>query len=171
MASFKKIIVILPVFLVFCVVLTSFVFAGDKVAYVNVDKLFDDYKKTLDLNEKLDGEIAQRQEEREGMVEAVRRMKDELVLLADENKREKQTEIDEKIRELQQYDEKTREALSEKRNEYMREILVELDEEVKKYGAKMGYDFIYNGRLLLYQKDKYDITDKILSQINDAYKK
>jgi Skp family chaperone for outer membrane proteins len=145
--------------------------AADKVAYVNVDKLFDDYQKTLDLNGKLDEEIAARQADREQMVEEVRRLKDELVLIADENKKEKQDQIDAKIRDLQQFDEKTRDELSEKRNEYMREILVELDEEVKKYGSEKGYDFIYNGRLLLYQNPKYDVTDEVLKKINGNYKK
>ncbi|MBN1493194.1 MAG: OmpH family outer membrane protein [Candidatus Omnitrophica bacterium] len=154
-----------------CFMLVGTVFAADKVAFVNIDKLFDDYQKTLDLNEKLDGEIAVRQSDREKMVDDIRRMKEELVLLSEDNKKGKQNEIDTKIRELQQFDEKTREELSEKRNEYMREILVELDEQVKKYGSEKGYDFIYNGRLLLYQDDKYDITDKILKQINSEYKK
>ena len=50
--------------------------------------------------------------------------------------KKQQEKIDAKIRELQKFDEDTRNDLAEKRNEYMKEILIELDETVKEYGKK-----------------------------------
>ncbi len=120
MFSFQKSVAVVAVMLLVCMTLVSDVFAGDKVAFVNIDKLFDAYQKTLDLNEKLDADISARQLDREKMVEAIRRMNAELVLLTDDNKKEKQDEIDAKIRDLQGFDEKTREDLSEKRNDYIK---------------------------------------------------
>ena len=154
--------------LFFCmVVLVSNVFAADmKMAVVDVDRLFDEYRKTVALNEEMEDEIKAKQTERDSYVEDVRRLKDELILLADANKKDKQEEIDEKIAELQRFDEKTREELSEKRNEYMREIRVELDEKVKEYGNDKGFDYVLNSKLILFHNEKYDVTDDLLQKLN-----
>jgi outer membrane protein len=44
---------------------------------------------------------------------------------------------------------------------------------IKDYGKKNGYDYIYSSgdvASILYAKDGYDITDKILKELNDKYK-
>lgn len=146
--------------------------AEPRVGIVNVDQLFEKYEKTVQFNAQLEKDVSAKQSERDAKVEDVRRMKDELVLLTDENKRKKQDDIDEKIRDLQKFDEKTRDELSGKRDDYMKQILVELDDKVKAYGEKNGYDYILNGRLVLYEKEsKYDITDKLIEEVNKDYAK
>lgn len=145
--------------------------AENKVAIVDVDQLFDNYEKTIALNQGLDEEVKKRQVKRDEIVADIRKLKDELVLLAEENKKEKQDVINEKIVTLQQYDEQTRQDLTETRNKYMKEILLELDEKVKAFGEEKAYDYIYNGRLLLYRKDKFDVTDELLKEINKDYAK
>ncbi|AWH84409.1 hypothetical protein HYN59_04440 [Flavobacterium album] len=44
---------------------------------------------------------------------------------------------------------------------------------IKEYGKKNGYDYIYataDISSILYAKDGYNITDKILKELNDSYK-
>ena len=69
-----------------------------KIATVDVDALFDSYYKTVELNQKMEDEIQGKQAERGALVQSIRKMKDELVLLADTNKRDKQAAIDRKIK-------------------------------------------------------------------------
>ena len=44
---------------------------------------------------------------------------------------------------------------------------------VKEYGKKNGYDYIYgtgDAASVLYAKDGFDITEKIIKELNDKYK-
>lgn len=167
----KTIYVVLGIAVViFSGALVSEAQANPKVASINVDELFDSYQKTVDLNEDLEAEIQTKQAERDQVVEDIRRMKDEMILLTEQNRKEKQIEIDKKISELQQYDEQTREELAGKRNEFIKDILEELDQKVRVYGEEQGFDYIFNSRLLLYQAEKYDITQDLLADLNHQYK-
>ena len=159
----------LMIFIVFavCGISLQSVSAADNVAFIDVDALFDNYNKTIELNKKLDATVQTHQAERDGKVTEIKQLQSELVLLATDARTGKQAEIDEKVKELQTYDEETRAKLAEERNTYMQEILVELDEKVKAYGAEKGYDFILNSRFALYKKDSFDVTDDILQRVNN----
>jgi outer membrane protein len=44
---------------------------------------------------------------------------------------------------------------------------------VKEYGKKNGYDYIYgtgDAASVLYAKEGFDITDKLVKELNDKYK-
>jgi len=142
--------------------------AGDdlKIACVNVDELFDKYSKTVELNKKLDQEVQGKQAERDAMVNDIKKMREEIALLSDDHKQQKQDAVDEKIKALQKYDESVREEILEKRNTYMKEVLIELDEKVKKYCEDKKYDYVFNSRLLIYKKDAFDITADVLTSVN-----
>lgn len=52
-------------------------------------------------------------------------------------------------------------------------IVSQMRKRIKDYGKKNGFDFIYGtGEVasVLYAKDSYDITDKMIKEINDNYK-
>ena len=167
----KSKLVSLLVVLMFALTAQTVIAADLKVAFVNVDELFDGYDKTIELNEELDVQIAEKQAERDRYVQDIRRAKDEIVLLAEENKLEKQKAIDRKIKELQEFDRRTREEVQGIRNEFMKELLEELDEKVKVYGQKKKLDYILNGRLVLHADEKLDITKDLIADVNKEYKK
>jgi Skp family chaperone for outer membrane proteins len=148
-------------------------FAAEKTGYVVLATLFDQYEKTQDADEKLSETAAQKQTERDKMVENIRRMKDELVVLSDEGeeKLKKQAEIDEKIKELQAFDEETRKELREIRDANVKEIFDDLKASIEEYGEKNKYDLIFTDRALVYQNEKLDITDAVLKDVNKKYKK
>jgi len=160
------------------VILTSFflndAWAGaayaEKFAFVDVAKTFDTYEKTKQNDQVLAEEGKKKQTQRDAMIQEIRRLKDELALLADKNKEEKQVAIDEKIKVLQDFDQKAREELSKKRDEAVREILKDIDTVMNDYGKQKGYDLIFNERALLYRNDKYDVTTDILNELNNRYK-
>lgn len=52
-------------------------------------------------------------------------------------------------------------------------IVKSLKDYIKEYGKKQGYDYIYgtgDAATVLYAKDAYDITDKVLKLLNDDFK-
>jgi len=152
--------------------LPSACFAAElKIGYLDVGKTFDEYKKTKDLDAELEGQTKVKQAERDKMVSEITRLRDELQLLSEKGKADKQVIIDEKIKKLQEYDRVTRNELRTKRDEMVADILKEIDKVVQDYGAKGNYDMIFNDKVIVYKKDSLDITQDILKTLNSQYKK
>ena len=74
-----------------------------KMGYVDLAKVFDEYKKTKDSEKNLDEQAKAKEAVRKGMVDELRKMKDEQALLSDKAKAEKQAAIDAKLKILQDY--------------------------------------------------------------------
>lgn len=137
-----------------------------KVAYANLSEIFDSYGKTKEFDAQLQKEAEEKRAERETMVASVKSLRDELELLSPEAKAQKEREIDTKVQELQAFDRDTRLALRQKRDDMIREVLKEIEEIVQKYGNDNGYDYIFNDRILLFKKEKADITKDIIKNLN-----
>lgn len=144
--------------------------ADEKFAFVNIEKLFDEYEKTKDNDKVLQEAGKEKEEERNVIVDDIRKMKDELELLGDEAKKEKQEEMNARVRELQDFDLKARQELGQKRQEIVQVIFGDIDKAVAEYGKQKNIDFILNDRALVYFNDKYDVTSDILKTLNEDYK-
>lgn len=144
---------------------------AQQFAYVDVAVLFDEYEKTKENDSNLKQLGESKEQEREKIVKDIRSLKDELVLLTDEAKAEKQDALDGKIRELQDYDTAAKRELAEKRNKLVREIFKDIDDAVQRYGERKGLDMIFNERALLYHNNKHDVTQEVLKELNSGYKK
>lgn len=145
--------------------------AEQKVAFVDVAKLFDSYEKTKDSDRVLQDAGKKKEEERDAIVYDIRQLKDELLLLNGDMKSTKQTLLEEKIKGLQDFDRDAKKALSEKRSEVVQEIFKDIDDAIRRLGERQGYDFIFNERALLYHGSKYDLTNPLLEELNKGYKK
>jgi outer membrane protein len=139
--------------------------------YVDVAVLFDEYQKTKDNDEVLKNLGQSKEQERDSLVNEIRALKDELVLLNDEAKTQKQEALDDRIRKLQDFDRDAKRELGEKRNKLVREIFKDIDDVVQRFGERKGYDMILNERALLYRNPKLDVTQEILKELNKNYKK
>jgi len=156
---------------IFSTVLTPAYAAELKIGYVDVARVFDNYNKTKDQDKILEQQNNKKKEERDKLVKQIRKMKDELDILSEKAKEKKQTQIDEKIKELQEYDQQTRTGLRQQRDEVVRKILKETEQVIEKYAKKNDYTMILNNRVLLYGQKQDDLTDKILKILNSEYKK
>ena len=141
----------------------------EKVGYVDVAKVFDEYQKTKDNDAKLQAAGKKKEEERDALVHEVRRLKDEQALLAEDARDKKQEEIDAKVRELQEFDAAARRELGEQRNVKVREIFKDIDDVVQRYGERKGFDLIINDRVLLYRNVRFDVTREVLEELNRDY--
>ncbi len=137
-----------------------------KIGYVDLAKVFDEYKKTKDSEKDLEAKGKAKEADRANMVEELRKLKDEQALLSEKAKAEKQTVIDNKIKVLQDFDRKTRDDLVKERNDMLGLILKDIEKVVAEYSKTTGYDIILNSRMLLYGGAEYDLTSEILSRLN-----
>ena len=145
--------------------------AQEKFATVDIGKIFDEYGKTKKYDQQFQNEGKSKQEERDAIVHEVRRLRDEMSLLGEDAKREKQDTIEAKLKELDTFDADTRKALGEKRNTAVRAVFQDIENVMIQYGERKGYDIIFNDRALLYKDKRFDVTADILKELDDSYRK
>ena len=172
MKSLRKLmLVVMVVFLANTRMLSVALAAETKFAFIDVEKIFDEYDKTKKFDKDLQEEGKGKQQKRDAVVSEIGKLKDEQALLSDDKKKEKQTSIESKLKELDAFDDAARKELGEKRNNIMKEILGDIDKLLRQYGERKGFDFIFNERALLYKNSKYDQTNDVLKELNDTYRK
>jgi len=147
------------------------VFAEGKIAYVDLASVFDGYQKTKDYDIKLEGNQKEKQKEIDKKVEEIKGMQDKLDLLAEKEKKTKQEEIDKKTVELQEFQRNAEVSLREERNEKLKEVLQDIQDVVEGIAKEKGYDYILNDRVLLYGNESLNISNEVLTKLNENYKK
>lgn len=145
--------------------------AGEKIGYVDLARVFDEYQKTKAFDKSLEIKGAQKQTERDKMVNEVKRLRDEAELLGAKAKDEKQAAIDEKIKALQDFDRNARDTLRKERDSMVRDILKEIETVIQDFGKSQGYSFVFNDRVLVYKSEGGDLTNSIIKALNDSYAK
>ncbi|MBN1405644.1 MAG: OmpH family outer membrane protein [Candidatus Omnitrophica bacterium] len=172
MRSGVKIVILAAVSVFFLLIFSpAQLFAADlKIAHADVIRIFEGYNKTKEQNKILEEETNKEKQQRDGMVMQIRKMKDEMDVLSQAAKEKKQAEIDEKIKQLQEFDQRVGLSLRQKQENVMRDILKEIEQIVEKYAQDNGYTMIINTRTLVYSQKQNDITDKILEILNSKAK-
>ena len=145
--------------------------AADKIGYVDLARVFDEYQKTKEFDKNLESKGAAKQAERDKMVAEAKKLRDEAELLSAKAKDDKQVVIDEKIKSLQDFDRTTRDALRKERDGMVRDILKEIEVVIQDFGKAQGYGYIFNDRVLVYKSEGNDITNQVIKTLNDNYAK
>ena len=167
----KKSFVIILSFM--CVSLFSglaFAESQGKIGYIDLSRSFDEYQKTKDLDKELENKGDMKQQEREKLVQDVRTMRGELELMNKNSREKKEADIEAKIKSLQEFDQEAKTDLTKDRDNMVKDILKEMSDVIKEYGAKNGYSIIVNDRVLLYGDSAMDLTNEIIKILNDKYK-
>lgn len=142
-----------------------------KFAYVNLSKVFDSYNKTKEYDAVLQKEADGFQKEREAMINKIKDGQSKLALMKENEKQKLSDELDQQKQALVQFDQQKRGDLAKKRDDKVREILQEIQKIVEGIAKKDGYTFIFNDRVLVYGDSTLEITDQVLKNLNDSYKK
>ena len=145
--------------------------AGERIGYVDLARIFDEYLKTKEFDKSLEAKGALKQAERDKMVNEVKKLRDEAELLSAKAKDDKQGIIDEKIKTLQDFDRSTRDALRKERDAMVRDILKEIELVIQDFGKSQGYSFIFNDRVLVFKTEGSDLTSQVIKVLNDSYAK
>ena len=143
--------------------------ADQKIGYVDLAHVFDEYAKTKTFDKDLEAKGNQKQVERDKMVNDIKKMRDEAELLSAKAKSDKQAVIDEKIKTLQDFDRTTRDALRKERDAMVQDILKEIEGVIQSFGKSQGYSFIFNDRVLVYKGESGDLTAQVIKTLNDSY--
>lgn len=155
---------------IFSLLATSFASAEiKKVGYLDLSRIFDNYGKTKEYDKVLEEQYTRYEADRNQKVEKIQEKQGKLSLMKEEEKKKAEEEVQGMINDLQQYDMEQRTDLTKKRDERIREILLEVEQVVANYAKKEGYDLIFNDRVLIYGSDGMDITEPILELLNAAY--
>lgn len=145
--------------------------AGEKYAYVDLAKVFDGYQKTKDNDKSLQDAGKKKESERDTIVHEIRQMKDELALLSEDARAKKQETLEGRLRDLAEFDRGARQELGEQRNKLVGEISKDIDDLVKRFGERKGFDYILNERALVYHRADLDVTAEVLVELNKEYAK
>lgn len=145
--------------------------AAEKMAYVDLSKVFDEYAKTKDYEKVLDKKQKDYESERENRLNEIKKYEDKLKLLSDKEREAKKDEYESKIKDFQDFVRKEETALRQEGFEKEKELLKDIEDAVRQYSEKEGYTMVFNDRVLIYQSQNLDITDKITDILKQTYKK
>ena len=143
---------------------------GRKFGYMNLNKVFDEYTKTKEYDAVLEGESKSYEKERSEKVEKLKELQGKLDALKEDERNKQQAEIDKSIAELRDFDRQKKTDLTKRRDDKIREILLEIEKTVNDYAKKENYGLIVNYNALIYgDSATYDVTDKVLQILNSNY--
>jgi len=166
----KKIAVLLCGAIIGAVLLTGNAQAADKFAYIDLSRTFSEYNKTKGYDKTLSDKEKVYTDERDKKVAELKAFQDKLSLLNDKEREAKGGELQNKVKDFQEYDRSKQADLRKEQDEKMKEILKDIEAAVKKYSEKEGYTMVLNDRVLVYQIPSMDITSQIIAILNGGKK-
>ena len=147
----------------FLIISSSYV-AAEKIGYVNLSRLFNEYAKTADYERMLEEKA-----KRSGLYEKekeIERLRNQLLLLSERERQRKEQEIRERLEDIRRLNLE----LTKERDEKMREILKDIEEAIREYALKNGFSLVLDDRVVVYRDESLDLTDKVLEILKKKYK-
>lgn len=155
-----------------------------KIGYVDYTRIFWESEKTKELLAKLELEnqtdLRILSERRQVTEKEIDKLKEELemqgLMLSESAKQEKQAEMERWIEELDNLNESVARREEERgvqaTYELEQYLNLSLRSAVKSIAEKEGYRFVFDSRVLFYvtPEKEFDLTDKVLAQLNEEYK-
>jgi len=157
--------------IIFVAMFASGALAAEKLGFVDLTRLFDEYSKTKEYDKVLEDKQKSYESERDKKVNEVKQIQDKMNLLNEKEKEKKKADLEEKIKALQEFDRIEKTDLSKERDEKMKEILKDIERAVAEYAKSNGYTLIFNDRVLVYQDKSLDATDGVSKILQGYYKK
>jgi Skp family chaperone for outer membrane proteins len=165
----KKVTVIILGAVLGLAIFAGMAYAAEKLAYVDLSRLFADYGKTKDYDKALNDKESAYTAERDKKVSELKQLQDKMNLLSDKEKEAKKGELETKAKAFQDYDRQKQTDLRKEQDEKMKEILKDIEVAVKQYAEQDGITLVFNDRVLVYQTKTLDITDKVMEILNKSY--
>ena len=142
---------------------------GIKIGYVDLEKAFNEYYRTKEENAKLQDLQKAKKAEADRMISEVNKLKEESELLSDDAKRSKEAVVQQKIKELRDYEKDTVQEIRDKLLGLRKEILETITKLVEEKGKKEGYTFIFISDVIIYKEAGLEITDELVKILNKGH--
>jgi len=147
-----------------------------KIGYIDMQKIFQGYKKTGDLEANLKKSQTEQRQNLEKLKEEIEKLRNELkegeLILTESAKEEKQVEIDQKARELDNIARDITEKLEGRREEYTDEIVNDIKFMTKSMAEREGYRLVFDKGVFIYAtpEPEFDLTEKVILELNEKYR-
>ena len=147
---------------------------GFKIGYVDLQKVFQNYKKVKESEEIFRKEVMKEQKRIDNLKKKIDDMQDEFKkkkdILSPEKRREKEMEIMNKIKELSEIIREVNQKLDRRMKELRKARLDEILSVIKEFGKKNKYNIIIDSNAVIYADKGIDITDQIIKILNEKKK-
>ena len=144
---------------------------GLKIAYVDVFKIFNEYNKTKEYDDKLEEKRSAAEKELTTRREKIESIRSKLEVLKEEKRKVEGDKLAEEIKSYKEIERKAFVDIKKERDEKMKEIIEDINKIIKEYAAKHKFDLVINENSILYGNSAMDITADILNLSNKQYKK
>jgi outer membrane protein len=149
-----------------------------KLGYIDSQKILEKYKEAQDAQKQLQDLNRRWEEEAKNMQQELQTKLEELesqaLLLSDERKKEKETELQNLNIRLSQFQQEkwgNQGEVFAKRAELMQPVINKINDVIKKIGTDDKYDYIFdvvNGNILHVSASQPDLTDRVLEELNKS---
>lgn len=147
-------------------VMAGVALAADKFAYVDMAKLFGEYDKTNTYDKALTDKKEAFQTEIDKKLAEIKQAQDKINLLSEKEKEAKRGEFENKKKALEDYVRQKQIDLRKEQDEKLNEIYRDITAAVKQCAEKDGYTLVFNSGILLYQSEGLNITNQVLGVLN-----
>ena len=147
-----------------------------KIGYVHSQRILAEFQESTEAQQTLDDEqrewLDQARQMEEDIVAMEEEMKNQSLLTSEEKKAERIKLIEEKYIEYQRFQKEIwgeTGKLFQRNQELTQPLIDKIDAVIHKIGEDEAYDFIFDAALgnMVYAKDDYDLTDRILEDLNE----
>lgn len=150
--------------------ISSIAFAGNKIGYVDLQKVFNGYKKAAESEATFKKEVEKEQKKINDLQNEIKKMQADYDkkkdLLKPDEKQKKEDELKMKIQEFTKEWSEVNKKLDSRRKELESQRLQEIRDAINEYGKKNGYAVILDKRALLYGETGNDLTNEIIKLLN-----
>ncbi|MFO7809800.1 MAG: OmpH family outer membrane protein [Candidatus Delongbacteria bacterium] len=165
----KKTVILLTMLISFALM------AEMKFAYINSDKVIAEYNEAKKVKEELaewnkekESEAMQMEKEIQNLEEEIKNMS---MMVSEEKRNEKMAEGQSKLQQYYEFKEVVWGQNGEfykKNSQLMQPVIDQINDVIKEISQADGYDFVFdaNTGTLLHAKPEYEITDRVLKELN-----
>jgi len=137
-----------------------------KIGFVDFEKVFNNFKKTREENQKLQRYKEEKEKEAQSHLEEINRLKAESEILSPEARESTQKKIRQKLRDLRDYTEDSKKELLDERNIIFKKITDDIREVIRKMGEDGNFTLILDDKALFYKKSALDMTLQVIEKLN-----
>ncbi len=162
MSKFKLVLILFVVSFVF----SGILYAAEGLVYLDLKEVLASYEKTKKYDSALEKDQKEYKSAMESKVAELKKIQSSLSVLNDSEKAKKQDVIEQKLRDLRNFEDIKQSEITKEYNSKMKEIFEDIDTVIKLVAEKKGYSLVLDERFLLYADGAKDITNEIIKELN-----
>jgi len=145
-----------------------------KIGIIDGKRIFDEHPDSKKAMELLRKELGEKQKEIDTRSEEIKKLERELksnLLLSDDERAKKETEINEKKKAVVKYSQDAEQYLSQKEEELTKEVTQKVYLLIEETAKEKGINLLIENNYVLYADDNLDITEDVIEKIKASLSK